>query len=124
MASDTRPNETHVIFLGESAKVFCADFQDYAPVANGETLSSPSVSVTNTISGASTPVSVASATVLTANFVDYDRNGETDDDKTVPSGKGVKFTVTPLVRGLCTVTVTVVCSGGSTEGKQVNFQVR
>ena len=121
MASDTRPVESHVLYVGESAKVFCADFQDYAPVANGETLSGPSVSITN---GASL-VTLGSPTVLTADFVDYDRNGETDADKTVPSGKGVKFAVTPgSTRGQCTVTVLVVCSGGATEGKQVNFVVK
>lgn len=120
MPSDTRPAESHVLFVGESAKVFCADFQDYAPVANGETLSSPSVSVTNW-STSSTGVTLAGETVLTADFVEYDRNDVAI--ATVPSGMGVKFTVTPVTRGQYTVTVLVVCSGGSTEGKQVKFVV-
>ena len=110
-----------MLFVGEAAKVFCADFQDYAPVANGETLSSPSVSVTNWTSS-STGLTVANATVLTADFVEYDRGDVAV--ATVPSGMGVKFTVTPVSKGEYTVTVLVVCSGGSTEGKQVKFTVK
>lgn len=119
MPSDTRPPEEHVIFIGESAKTFCADFQDYPEVANGETLSTPSGSVTN----GDSLVTLASFTVTSADFVDYDRDGVAEE--TVPSGKGVSFLVTPgSSRGTCTVTVLVVASGGATLGKQVNFKVK
>ena len=127
MPSDTRPIETHILFVGESAKTFCADFQDYPEVANGETLSSPTISVTNPSGG--TLVTVSTATVLTAAFIEYDRDGVEEDR--VPSGKGVSFLAYPTSatpgstnRGQVTVTVLVAASGGATLGKQINFVVK
>lgn len=121
MASETRPVETKVLYIGESVKTFCADFQDYPEVTSNESLSNPSVSVTNNPSNVT--LTPSSPTVLTTDFIEYDRNGKVNE--LVPSGKGVTFLVSiGSTRGQCTVTVLVTADGGATIGKQVDFVIK
>jgi len=85
------------------ARVYVFDFQDFPEVKHhNETLSSPSVPA---VSG----LTIGAATVTTADF--YPGGGH----KMVPSGKGVKVTISGGTAGTdYTVVCTVATSGGAT----------
>ena len=117
MSTDIRAPETKTVFVGENALTYCADFSASPAVSAGAALSSPVVAVDVA------KVSVgANPAVNTTNFVEYDAAGLAAD--VVLAGKGVVFSVTPLAKGQCTVTVLATASDGSKPGKQIVFQVK
>lgn len=116
MATDTRTPETKIVFLGEAALVYCASFEASPAIAAGATISNPVVSVDIA------KVTLGNPQINAAVFNEYDANGNVGES--VPANKGVIFTVTPLAKGQCTVTIKVSASDGSTPGKQIAFQVR
>lgn len=117
MPSDTRPVETHELYLGEAALVYCASFEDDPAVTGGATIVSASVLVENA------KITAGAAQVITSEFVQYDRDGVTEL-ASVPAGKGVSVALTPTAKGSCEVTVRAVCSDGQTPAVKARFTVK
>lgn len=127
MNSDDRVDEERVLFRGEAACVYCADFQDYPEAGAGETMTVNQVVVS---SGNAALVALSTPFVNSVAFEKRDRDG--DVERTVPAGKGVKVGVTPPpvggAKGYCVVTFLADFSGGppngSTRAKRVKFTVK
>ncbi len=111
---------TRVLQVGAAAKVFCFSFEDDGEVTAGQTLSGPTISVTN----GNPLVTLGAATVLTDDFEQLDPGGKVLGS--VPAGEGVQASVTVAgaTRGQCTVTCLAPASGGATLTRQVNFLVQ
>lgn len=116
MAADSRPPDTRELYASEGPEVYCFDFTDCPTLTSGGAISAPTVTVDVN------RVTLGTPTVLTADFTEYDRNGNVV--ATVAAGKGVKVTVTGVSKGQCEVKCQVTGSDGQKPVAAANFIVR
>ena len=121
--TDDRTEETHVVYRGSSAAVYCVNLSDMPEVAGGQTISLPTISV---VSGPAL-VTFSGEVVTVADFNEYNANGNLE--RVIPAGKGVKFAMTPaavgsITKGECVGYCSVAFSGGGRDGKQFKIVVK
>lgn len=116
MANDVRPVETRELKVGERNLVYCFDFSEEPAVTAGNAISSPTLVVENS------RVSADTATVLAADFNQYDKAGSVV--RTVESGKGVTVLVDGVSKGQCNVKCQVTAADGQKPIQEVNFVVK
>jgi hypothetical protein len=121
--SDERMDDEKTLYRGESALVYCFDYQDFPEVTAGQTLSNPTAVVS---SGSAALVTLGLAEINLVAFEERDRDGVVQ--RSVPAGAGAKVAVTPPAvggpKGECVVTCLVSPSGGGKIGKRCRFIVK
>lgn len=117
MPTDSRPPETHELWLGEAALVYCFDFSDEPALTGGATLDSATVTPDS-----SAKVSAGTPQVLAADFSQYDADGSVV--ATVAAGEGVKVALTAVARGQTRVVCQATFSDGQRPIIAANFVVK